>query len=500
MNLSVPTSDTIAIGGGVPETPYTVVLSGSKIVLSSSDLVLINSGGAKTSPDPALFNDTTFYISGAIGSRGTSRKGTSVFGGDVVVSGNLHLTSSGGASISLASGDYLYFNDKGGDIEMHANVAGTDLYIDADDTLRVSADSSINFDCPQSNFNTGYDAGYFQIYGDASGRYTMRTLNTTDRVYFLSGTNSSPTSISEWDYNDTAFFVSGTIGSRKSSVRGASVFGGDTFISGTLVVSGGVSDKGSWGTISGSIFETATGLPYLNEGLNITITSASNGQITIASSAPSSTGLGSSVFTDGGQKAKSSGSISIDASNAYADTYGSDIFLFVSGVRGGKQTHASGTAVFAGDIITSGNAYFGLDSMNRFFGSDVVFYVSGGIGSHNRAITSGSSAGPGTAVFGGDTLVSGGLWVEGGTGIRTEGNIYSSGSAVFASVFDMIPAVDNTYNLGSASFRWANVYTGDLHLKNDKGDWTIVEEEDMLVVVNNKSGKRFKMMLEELED
>jgi hypothetical protein len=54
--------------------------------------------------------------------------------------------------------------------------------------------------------------------------------------------------------------------------------------------------------------------------------------------------------------------------------------------------------------------------------------------------------------------------------------------------------------LGTDDLRWANIYTGDLHLKNERGDWTIVEEEDMLIVRNNKTGKRYKMMLETLED
>ena len=62
------------------------------------------------------------------------------------------------------------------------------------------------------------------------------------------------------------------------------------------------------------------------------------------------------------------------------------------------------------------------------------------------------------------------------------------------------PGSDNSLNLGSAAYRWANVYTADLHLKNDRGDWTIVEEEDYICVVNNKTNKRYKMMLEEVED
>ena len=62
------------------------------------------------------------------------------------------------------------------------------------------------------------------------------------------------------------------------------------------------------------------------------------------------------------------------------------------------------------------------------------------------------------------------------------------------------PGDDNTQDLGSPLKRWANVYTGDLHLKNDRGDWTILEEEEYLCVVNNKSGKKYKMMLQEIEN
>ena len=64
---------------------------------------------------------------------------------------------------------------------------------------------------------------------------------------------------------------------------------------------------------------------------------------------------------------------------------------------------------------------------------------------------------------------------------------------------DVLPDADNTRNLGSATVRWANIYTGDLHLKNDRGDWTILEEEDYLCVINNKTGKRYKMLLQEIE-
>ena len=57
-----------------------------------------------------------------------------------------------------------------------------------------------------------------------------------------------------------------------------------------------------------------------------------------------------------------------------------------------------------------------------------------------------------------------------------------------------------TVDLGGSTNRFANVYTGDLHLKNDKGDWTIEEERDCLVVVNNITKKKFRMVLEPYDE
>ena len=66
------------------------------------------------------------------------------------------------------------------------------------------------------------------------------------------------------------------------------------------------------------------------------------------------------------------------------------------------------------------------------------------------------------------------------------------------------PQKDSSYDLGSENFRWsdiyaANVYTGDFHLKNERGDWTIYEERDFLTVKNNITGEKFKLMLEKLK-
>jgi hypothetical protein len=61
------------------------------------------------------------------------------------------------------------------------------------------------------------------------------------------------------------------------------------------------------------------------------------------------------------------------------------------------------------------------------------------------------------------------------------------------------PASSNTYDLGSSTARWRNIYTGDLHLANEFGNWTIVEGEDELFLYNNKKDKVYKFNLTEVD-
>ena len=69
------------------------------------------------------------------------------------------------------------------------------------------------------------------------------------------------------------------------------------------------------------------------------------------------------------------------------------------------------------------------------------------------------------------------------------------------------PVSNNSYDLGTSSYRWRNIYTGDLNLSNKGssndvdgswGDWTIQEGESDLFLKNNRSGKKYKFNLTEV--
>lgn len=61
-----------------------------------------------------------------------------------------------------------------------------------------------------------------------------------------------------------------------------------------------------------------------------------------------------------------------------------------------------------------------------------------------------------------------------------------------------VPGADNSYDLGSETLRFRNIFTGDLNLRNDRGDWTLIEETDFISFRNNKTGRRFRMVMEDI--
>ena len=79
------------------------------------------------------------------------------------------------------------------------------------------------------------------------------------------------------------------------------------------------------------------------------------------------------------------------------------------------------------------------------------------------------------------------------------------GSSNFAG--HAVPSTNNTYDLGSSSLRWRNVYTNDLNLSNEGstndvdgtwGNYTIQEGEDDLFLINRRNGKKYKFNLTEV--
>ncbi len=168
---------------------------------------------------------------------------------------------------------------------------------------------------------------------------TAGSIFTTGATAFVGPQSSpaapdAPTDIG----TDVFFFVSGTIGSRGTSSTGSAVFGGDVVISGSLfggsplIVGDSLRVTGSVDAslgLSGSLTKLSNGSSYLVGGSNVTITSASNGQVTI-----SSAGGGGSITVkenDGSPSVSDVTTISFD--NAIVTDVGSNTVV-ISGTIG----------------------------------------------------------------------------------------------------------------------------------------------------------------------
>ncbi len=99
------------------------------------------------------------------------------------------------------------------------------------------------------------------------------------------------------------------------------------------------------------------------------------------------------------------------------------------------------------------------------------------------------------------------LYIQGGS----QGHRFRRHTGTDAWVIDgdghYYPGTNNTYDIGTTSYRVRNIYTNDLHLSNEGssndvdgtwGDWTIQEGESDLFLKNNRSGKKFKFNLTEV--
>ena len=352
----------------------------------------------------------------------------------------------------------------------------------------------------------------------------------SDLVEFIGGNGG-------YSGDDVYFFVSGTTGGSPSTFK-KSLFGGDLVVSGSTRV---------LGSISGSHSTLSDGRSFLVAGSNVTIVTASDGQITISStggggggdtffssvtngevfttgsivssgSMSVKNGSGTSVFSAstsgfitayGFQMSGSSGitgsliiqdglsttaQLSLSSSTGFAtltETQGGD-FEVRNTKLGGNMTlgvkTSAGNAVNFMTVRPNGAAVSTLVSIlpsiyagpaNPINSTDTNFFVGGTVGSRG-----GSNRGAG--VFGGDLVISGSAHIL--TGISVTGSIAITGN--------IMPDADRTQDLGSPSMRWANVYTGDLHLRNERGDYTLIEEEDFLSIRFNKTGKRYRFLLE----
>lgn len=416
---------------------------------------------------------------------------------------------------------------------------------------------------PGIEINTGSN-GSIQITGSATiDQYffspSTNNLYTTGSVAFNGGGTSIPSDFG----SDIFFYVSGSINDSGTNAK-KSVFGGDVRISGSFSQGSDTTASGLYSHAEGNLttasgfYSHAEGYDAVASGWG----SHAEGESTRAL-ANDSHAEGFSTRAEGDYSHAEGDSTIAKGTSSHAEGQGS-ISLGQSSHAGGEYTIASGSAQTVVGKYNKRNNDFSLfvvgngtgdDDVNRsdllradvsslqvtgsllvtgsaeitntlYVGSDItsdgnVYALSGSFTSGLYVSGSGIYVPAGGMLIDGDSLEIGGdLIVSGtttlnrlyitGSGLTMTGSLSISGSVDISSTLfvsstitaggNILPTVDSVNTLGSPSYRWAHVYTGDLHLKNERGDWTVIEEEDFLTLRNNKTGKRFKIAMIPMEE
>ena len=301
------------------------------------------------------------------------------------------------------------------------------------------------------------------------------------------------------------------------------------------------SDNGNenWGNTSGIVFEGAnsvngTAMRFIvdqpgNNGLNYSLGAGDSGKTAAIDNKTVAQFSGGGHFYPGADSTYDLGLNGTRWRNFYADTlYGDGSNL--TGISAG--TSLTGSTNNNVCTVTGANAIIGENELN-WDGSSLVIGGTHSLNPYNQVSTG--------LTFGGGNdpanySISTSLENYGGnfskldlrwhTGIRIGAQSGYGGVRFFNDEdFDSLkfsimgggdhieahttfqPGANNTYNLGTSSRRWANVYTTDLQLSNEGktndvdgtwGDWTLQEGENDVFMINNRTGKKFAITMREV--
>ena len=241
--------------------------------------------------------------------------------------------------------------------------------------------------------------------------------------------------------------------------------------------------------------QCVAGMPFLNTSTNILkIRNSSNGGFTeIGNINQANLGL---LSKTGGTM---SGPLLIDNSNsastpAFSFEGDTDLGLFRKSANiMGFSSSGTEQMIFDANGIT-----LRLQNELRFNDNDNSHYVAvkAGTVTSNRTLTLPNATGT-------IALVESSSVTIGSTSVSLGGT-----QTDFSGLGTLTPASNNTKDLGSNSLRWRNIYTADLQMSNEGsqndvdgswGSYTIQEGHEDLFLLNKRTGKKFKFLLQEVK-
>ena len=152
--------------------------------------------------------------------------------------------------------------------------------------------------------------------------------------------------------------------------------------------------------------------------------------------------------------------------------------------------------------VTTGDRW-SMDVGSRFdvdAGSRVTFDAPMFIASANSFNFYGGSSGLNESIFSGAVNGAVELYYDNSKKFNTT----SGGCYVHGNLY---PTSNGSGSIGTSNERWADIYVNDMHFSNEGksnsvdgtwGDWTLQEGDENIFMINNRTGKKYKMGLQEV--
>ena len=388
--------------------------------------VMILSGSSTsgaTSDNPAGFRDVNFFVSGTVGSAGTNVRGTSLFGGDLVVSGSIALgdfaNDAAGTGHQPAKGlKYLYLDgfpggSGGGQKYLKASSTGGgngifDIVSDGDLKL-YAGDDGVAIPGAPFKFNTsGGQFGAVMSMDQIPGAIVLTPI-TNQLLLHCSGTTSAGAGGPVPAGTDVATYISGTVGTVDvANSKGTTLVTGDLVLSGGLFLSGthGVGSSKQQGRLwLTPIIIDDSGFPTAGASIYANASSTNKPTINIKSQTANGT-AGSIRFQPGatGQVEFEQGHFRVNSDSSFGEfriyNYnGSGLPLRNGLILVDTTENTVMIGVNANDTSDAGGT--GIPA-----GTDVGLYISGTVG------TVGVEDSHGTTLATGDLVISGSTYVR----------------------------------------------------------------------------------------
>jgi hypothetical protein len=457
-NSDLTVSDLAGGAGGTVNLDTNSAATVNLFTTNATSVVIGKSGGSTvtTNGNIKVGSNIIQAADGATALTLTSTSGNVAVAGELTVTGNNIKSSTGATAIAL-SGDSVTIP---GDLTVNGTtttVNTTNLIIE--DPLIYMASSSapgtVGYGGIAIASGSGVTNQALVFVKDTNGTEAVWSSGRQD---VKAGSETTNTSLTYLPIRASKFEVGGTIGGAgRSFISSSDGFVLSAVAGGDLFLNAAAGPPGSNGNIT---FEVA-GTDYLQ------VSGSGGNTVEIKAPALILTASILDTTTEVVRAFSSSTSIRLGASAGTTTT-----------IRGGTLVGNQAIQNIFNDTATTVN----------FAGAATTLNVGGATGNSTANI---AVSDPGV----GNTKTIN-IGTSGGANSTTNINLGSSAGGTITANRSLIPSVDVTYNLGGANNRWANIYTGDLHLKNERGDYTLIEEEDFLSIRFNKTGKRYKFVLE----